>query len=385
MSDRIDRIGGAGPRLGAGSGGEDVSAATGNWRGETVRVESGRDVRSLIDMAKEELGSPHSEAMQEKKIEERVVEEEEGRYGERVDEVGGVWKFLGQLPDMDLRALAGLIEDLEKLEKAEGVRTDTPDRILALVAQHFEDPAHVFAALEQAEQRFRTLGHGEFADAIKQAKDQYETEHGPEIRAGLNVTAAAFEAVDGDRLEAQRLRDLYRDTVFNTTGPAAVYKGVIDQFGTEEFPQRIKFLTRALGDDLSSAGPSVEPTRLHELIGQLSDLRVLDTVHERCGQMVDRLHRQNDVPLSVTGVMQELLPLTAEPVSGPTRLLALPGRLGIPESRVEAGIALLRETREVMALVPTGIYRDLDARASVLRGIQEAMDELIEREEEAAA
>jgi type III secretion protein W len=371
-------------RPGGGSGaGEDVSAPIGNWRGDTVRVESGPNFLSLLDSAKEELTFSHSEKMEEKKIEDRLVEEE-GRYGERVEDVAGVWKFLGQLPDMDLRALAGLMEELETLENAEGVRTTTPDRVLALVSQHFDDPGHIFAALENAEQRFRTLGHAEFANAIKQAKDQYENEHGPEIRAGLNITVAAFEASDGDREEAQRLRDLYRDTVFNSTGPAAVYGGILNQFGTEDFPGRVKFLMRALGDDLRSAGPSVDPTRLHELTSQLSELHVLETVHERCGQLADRLRRLNGVDLSVTGVMRELMPLSVDVVSGPSKLLALPGRLGIPDSQIEVGIALLRETRDVMALMPPGIYRDLDARSSVLRGIQEALDVLIQREEELA-
>src|SRR3954470_10647437 len=98
MSDRIESASGPAFRPGY-SPAEDNSASVGNWRGETVRAESGSDYASLLDSAKEELTFGHSEEMEEKKIEERVVDE--GHYGERVDEIEGVWKFLGHLPDLD--------------------------------------------------------------------------------------------------------------------------------------------------------------------------------------------------------------------------------------------------------------------------------------------
>lgn len=373
MSDKIEGHG-ATFRSTGGAQTEIPTETAGSWRGEVVQA-SGPDLASLLDAAKEELTFAHSETMEVKQLEERHIDE--GRYGERVDEIEGVWKFLGHLPDLDLQALRKLLAEMEARENP------TEQEVLDQVGSYFHDPSHAFAALDCAEQTFRAQGKERLAETIRAAKERFQGEHGPAIRAGMNVSVAALDISAGDRAAASELRDLYRQTVFAQPGPAAVYRGILTQFGLDGFADRVRFLTRAAGDDLAAAGPSVAPARLQQLIQDLSALRILDTVHDRCLELVGRLQRQNQIQLAPANVLQALLPLTEESVSGPAKILPLPEKLGVPPARLDASITLIRESRELLGMMPVQVFRDMDARSAVMRGMQEAMDILTEREENA--
>ena len=377
MSDRIDGIANTFRMPTEHSQQETLQDPQGNWHGESVEV-GPRDALSLLQDAKEELTTLMSEEMEVKDIKEREIEEKEFGYADRVNEIEGAWKMLEeQLPDLDLNALHDLLEEFM------GAGDLSEDDIRRMVGEKFKDPSHAFAAMQGLEQALRTVGRDEMADRVASVREQFAAEHGPSIRAGLNITKTALEISGGDRVAAGELRDLYRSTVFGKPGPSGLYRGIIDQFGVEGFADRMRFLTRAVGDDLVAEGPSVDPARLQELIRDLSTLRVLDTVHERCDQLTARLERQNQVKVETTDVMQSLLPLTEETVNGPSKIIAVPEKLGIPETRLDARITLLREARDVMALMPVAIYRDADARGAVLRAMQEAMDITIEQEEAA--
>lgn len=354
--------------------GQPDAAPTGAWRGEAVSMEA-PDAATLLDNAKEELTFAHSERMEKKKLEARSVEQPDFT---RVDQVAEIQVYLDQLPDFDRGEFDRLMSELRE---GSGDR----DEVLRQVGQRFGDPTHADAAMDLAQRALEREGRTELAGAVGAARALHAAEHGPAIRAGLNVSAAAFEAASGDRAAAQALRDGYRETVFSAAGPAGVYRGMVARMGTEGpdggFQEQLHFLTRALGDDLASGGPSIEPHLLQQLITDLSALRMLDTVHDRCGELADRVRRQSGVRLDVPAVMKALLPLTEEAVSGPSRILALVGQLGLPAARLDTQVLFLREAREVVAMMPPHVFRDSEARFAALRGMQEAMDITIERED----
>jgi type III secretion protein W len=371
MSDRIDAFGNAALRYGKDEAeATEGGAATGIWSGEGVRLEP-PDALSLLEDAKEELTFMHEERMESKSIEERNLRSEDEGPSERVERIRQVME---QLPDLDSHELDVFRAALQasKCDAAE---------VLRQMRERFSDPSHGHAALQYAEQEFRGGGELELADRVAEARAQFEAEEGPAIRAGLNVSKAAFEVAEGDRAAAAELRDSYRAAVFGKPGPSGIYKGIIDRVGIEGFPAQVKFLTRALGDDLGAAGPSVERPQLRELLENLYALRTLDTVHERCGELAGRVKRLCGTELAPTTVMQRLLPLTEETVSGPSKIKGIPEQVGVPARRLDAQILFLREAQGIMAMMPPAVYRDLDARFSVLGGIQEAMDLVIEREE----
>ncbi|CCB66709.1 type III secretion system gatekeeper subunit SctW [Hyphomicrobium sp. MC1] len=342
--------------------------ATGQWAGEQVSLQP--DPLSLLMDAKEELTFAHSERVESKEIEERNIEEAKPDILKRIERK----EMAEELPDLDTHQLEAVSEELRTLRASSGA-------ILGLVRERFSDPSHQYAALRQAAADARDTGDPEMEARLNEALQKLEAESGPAIRAGLNVTRTAMELAGGDREAAATLRASYRDTVFGKPGPAGVYKGILDKFGTEGFSAQIKFLTRAAGDELASTGSSVPAERLRELLSDLSALRTIDTVHERASVMAKRVGKLVKGEIAPVEIMRRLMPLTEEPVSGPGKLLAVPEQCGVPARRLDGQILFMRETRELLAMMPAGVFRDMDARFSVLAGANEAMDQLIEREE----
>lgn len=369
MSERIETGSATAARLPTDLDRSAPEQATGSWAGEQVEMQP--DALSLLMDAKEELTFAHSERVESKSIEERNVEE---AHGDVVERVQRIQEMLDKLPDLDPRAIEAFSAEM-RAARASG------QRILEALQERFSDPSHQYAALQAAGEDARQAGDTEMAARLNEAAQRLEAQAGPAIRAGLNVSRTAMEAADGDRNAAAELRDSYREAVFGRPGPAGVYKGILDRFGTEGFAGRIGFLTRAAGDELAAAGPSVPPTRLRELLADLSALRMLDTAHERASVLSRRVGQVAGVEIATVEVMRRLLPFTEDAVGGAAKLLAVPEQCGVPAARLDAQILFIRETRDLLALMPAGIFRDMDARFSVLAGAQEAMDRLIEREE----
>ena len=374
MSDRVDNLALRQPRPVAdqASGVLGQQGQVGSWRGEEVRA-APPGVADLLANAKEELTFAHSERVERKSMRERKITAPGKAMHERAEQCGEIEAWLERLPDLDSQQVA------EFLEEARGGGQE-PEKLLGRARERFGDSSHAFAALDIIEQALRGEDASVAATAAA-ARQALLDAAGPAVRAGINVSAAAFEMARQDRAAAAELRQLYREVVLGNPAPAAIYRAVLQRFGTDDFAERLRFLTRALGDDFAAAGPSIEPARLRETLDGLSGLRVLDTAHERCSLLAQRVGKLCGVTPPVTAVMQNLLPLTEQTTHGPGKVSPIPGQLGIPDARLDARILLMKEARDVMALLPVGIYRDPDNRFAVLRSLQEAMDSLIEREE----
>jgi type III secretion protein W len=348
------------------------SGQIGNWRGETLRVAE-PDLARLLSEAKEELTFAHSERMEQKSMRERKVTAPNEAMIERIAQIREIQEWVDKLPDLDTAQLQ------EFLDEARRGGQDS-ESLLGRARERFGDPSHAFAALDIVEQMLRGE-NPEVANAAAAARDALLEAEGPSVRAGINITSVAFELAQHDREAAGELRSLYREVVLGNPTPAGIYRAILQRYGSEDFSDRLRFLSRAIGDDLAAAGPSIPPAQLREVLDGLSSLRVLDTAHDRCGLLSQRIGRLSGVTPPVTDVMRALLPLTEQTTYGPGTVSSIPSQLGIPESRLDARILLMGEARAVMALLPTGIYRDQDSRFAVLRSLQEAMDTLIEREE----
>lgn len=347
---------------------ETHETARGFWHGEDVVVE--RSIADLVDDAKEEVGFFFEEKVESKALEERDVHIATVA-DSKIDEIQ---RYLNRLPDFDVHKLKALIDRIR-------THGQSIDAILKQVEEAFSEPAHGHAALEMAEELIRREKGSELADRIKAARARMEAERGAAIRAGYNIAAAAAALAGTDRAAAQELRDFYRGKVFKNPGPYGLLKSILDQYGLDELPERIRFLTKAVGDDMSAASPSIEASELQSLLNDLTTLRVLDTVRERCDDLTKRMARVNKVVFTSTEALRNMLPMIEDAAPSANSALSVLDRLGFPSRRLDARISFLREGREVMASMPTNVYRDLDARARALKGFQDAMETLIQKEE----
>ncbi|MER8791428.1 type III secretion system gatekeeper subunit SctW [Mesorhizobium sp. M0983] len=325
-----------------------------------------------MEQAKEERTFGFSESMESKGLAERKISEE--RRAPPLNAVHELESYFERLPCFDRAELQALLRDIRSDDSA-------LQDILRKVRRRFADPSYAYAALDLAARELRREGLDQLGARTDGAMAQLMAEQGVAVRAGLNISVAASELAAGDQGLAAELRDFYRAMVSSDPGPLQVYKEILRKSGVEGFAWHVAFLTRALGEDIASAGPSVEPTRLSEILSRLSALRVLDTVHECCEQMVERMRRRNIIDITAVGVMWQLLPLVEDSVPGPSKVIPIPERLGIPRAHLDLQIAVLRDSRNLLAMIPVGVYRDLEARESALRAVEEAMDIRIGQEE----
>ncbi|WP_188130609.1 type III secretion system gatekeeper subunit SctW [Neomesorhizobium albiziae] len=374
MSDGTEVFGTASLRLGSDrSAIEPVPTPVGSWRGEAVRLERPTHA-TLLEQAKEELTFRFSEVMESTGHAEHKISEE--RVAPPLSAVDELDAYFERLPFFNRAELQALLRDIRSGDCA-------VEDILRKAGRRFADPSFAYAALDLAAREFRREGLDEVAVRTDAAKAQLMAKQGVAVRAGLNISMVASEEAAGDKKIAAELSDFYRATISSDPGPVRLYRGILDRFGVEGFARHVTFLTRALGEDIGSVGPSIEPARLREILGGLSALRVLDTVHECCGEMVERVGRQSKIVITATGVMQQLLPLVEDIVPDPSKIIPIPERLGIPAVQLDLQISLLRESRKLLAMIPVGVYRDLEARGTTLRAVQQAMDIRIGQEESA--
>ncbi len=373
MSDAIEALGTASLRLGSETSATEVPTPVGSWHGEAVRLERPTH-GTLLEQAKEELTFTFSETMESTGHAEHKFEEERVALPHSViDELDA---YLERLPFFDRAELQALLHDIRSGDCA-------AEDILRQAGQRFADPSFAYAALDLAARELRREGLDELAARTDAGRAHLIATQGMAVRAGLNISMVASEEARGDKKGAAELSDFYRATISSNPGPVQLYRGILERFGIGGFPRHINFLTRALGQDIGSAGPSIEPARLREILGGLSALRVLDTVHECCGEMVEWIGRQSKIVITATEVMQELLPLVEDIVPHPSKVIPIPERLGIPAVQLDVQISLLRESRKLLAMIPVGVYSDLEARRSTLEAVQQAMDIRIGQEESA--
>lgn len=344
-------------------------AEQGRWGAQTV-VSQQPSLASLLDSAKEELTFAHSERMERRRLEDRSV-----RWGDtnRVERVLAIQEYMERLPDLDPRAVEAFSAEL-RAQEGRGA--------LEAVRERFGDAAHAHAALTFAERQAREAGEGDAADRIAEARARLEQEEGPALRAALNAAIAARDAAGGDPAMAARLRHAYREAVGDSRGLAATYQRILADAGVEGFGERLRFLTRAAGDDLASAGPSVEPSRLGELIEDLSTLRIVATAHERAELAARRLSRllPQGAP-APTAIVKSLLPMLSDGPGAERHANALPGALGIPSARLDAAIVATREGREVLAMLPVAVFATDEVRQAAMAGMRAALETLIARED----
>ncbi|MBL6080027.1 type III secretion system gatekeeper subunit SctW [Belnapia sp. T18] len=362
-----------------------MPAPVGIWNGEAVTVD-GEEEPSFAEEVMADADGDGVEDFEEKEIWDREVSESlEECEGEGVQAIQQAPEYMSRLPEFNPRALGLFMAAVaEREHRGRHGQHGSAEDLVQRARSSFAEPAHAFAALDAAAKHMRARGANGLADRLAQARDLLEAREGAAIRAGLNTSAAAFEFSAGDQKAASALRSLYRDTVFSAASPAGVYGSILKQFGVEGFTDRLRFLTRAVGNDLASAGPSIAPARLREVLDELSTLHVLSTVHDRCREMGRRLGKLHIGTPTPTAIMEHLLPVATDPAPNPARLVSMPLQLGIPPDRADAQIVFMREAREVLALMPVSVFRDGEARFAVLGGMQQALDTLAEREDAGA-
>lgn len=374
MTTRVDASPFASRAAAAASGDDGRVTAAGAFRGEGVVA---RSADSLVLDAAEELSFAMADRRDAKSLAERKLsfgERRAARPGlppERLEEL--VDTMTREVGETGLKALT---------DAAKGDKPATPGALMGLVRKAYDDVSHQYLALEVLKSEVEP-GDAAAADVIEQALVDHLSNHGPEIRAGLNIGDAVAAFASPETLgEARALRDFYRTTVLGHDHPAKTYESILERYGTAGFSDALRFLIKALGDELNADGPSMPVARLKPILDDLYQLGVLNAVHDECAEMLGRLERRFGPGHGgdATDLMRTLLPLSTQSWVSASDLDRISERVGVKDS-IEAEIYFLREMTAVTRALPPKIFTDDTARTNLIVASQTALDQAIAREE----
>ncbi len=286
MSDRIGGLG-AGFQPSFTPGGPQTQVATnlakGQYQSEEVSV--GKDPTSMLQDAAEELTFGAHEFRTKRELGERKLRDAEG--SSQIETVKRIQEYLEKLPDIDPRRLRDLYEEL----RSSG---ETPSRegLQRRLGGFHDDITYQQAALEfLVSELEKSADDPELLEVARGALVENERAYGPEIRAGLNVTATAM-ANAASSGEVQDLREMYRNTILKHESIRQSFDNIVERYGEEDLGERIGFLLTAMGEDLSARGPSIPPAELKIIMDDMHQLETLSTLRERSMVSLQRLDQR---------------------------------------------------------------------------------------------
>jgi type III secretion system YopN/LcrE/InvE/MxiC family regulator len=360
---QTSQVGGGGLRSGTEEA-EQARELKGSRQGESVALEKDALTLSLelLDQVGDELGD---ELEAELGKEDRRLEGEEEEIEMSLStEVGGDAKDLE-----DLVARKDEIEQLAREMQEQGLQD--PEDIIDHLREHLgehegergpnHDPTQQYGALCIMEQMFRDEGNEEMALAMGAAAAKLLAERGPEIQKGMIVTEAAAlytsEKVGG----VSNLRSLYMDEVVAHKGIVSSFSNIMEKHGEQGFVEAVQFLLRAAGDDLGTMKNDTDRLQQKEVLDNLYQLEVLNTMRERTDGVLEQVGRT--YPLAPGVNAQKVMVGTFEMLEHQIRMSETTvGKLSkdvVPDS-VQGRIAFLREYRGLAAMIPIKVFDQND-------------------------
>ncbi|HAO32837.1 MAG TPA: hypothetical protein DCQ84_07795 [Candidatus Competibacteraceae bacterium] len=348
-----------------------ATAPRGEYRGEQVAAMP--DAASLLDAAAEELTFSVSEQV-EKDLSKRKIGEEQ--HDHRVQVQVMIEQYAKKLPDLPIEKLKLFLTYLKSQPDL------TAAQIRAEAKNRFGDVSHQYVALAFSRESLADAAHlGGLQTQLAAAIDGLLDEHGPAIRAGLNISVAAQTFADARLGDAGELRDFYRATALDFDHLSDAYGAIIARHGETDFAQALAFLLKAAGDDLSAKKPSTSTVELKAVVDELYRLELLSGLREQCHALVAALRARAAIraDYSPHALLQDILKIQAERAPSAHQVLAIGQAMGV--EAVEAEIYFLRGLSELAREIPLKAYADPTQREKLRAAVQDALDDAIARED----
>lgn len=344
---------------------QDGALAEGSYDGQQVKVD---DAQSILADSAEEMSLYHAEKAESKHSAQRKKEATRTREPLSAEAIRDY---------MDAVQACEAPEELDQLARHMLGGQGDP---LAQARQAFDEPTQQFMALQYALRQGEREGAApDVLDALREALDDLEMEHGPAIRADVNTVGTAVQGARC-REDVQAFQATYRDVVLGHNSLAGTLQLALERFGGGDFAAGLARLTQALGQDLAAARPSGDPARLQSLVQDLYHLGVASTVLDACKELHARLGSQHGaMPGSPVGLMRDLVGISAEKWVAGSRFTALSEKFGA--GGVQPQIHFLTGVKVLMRDMPPKVFVDADQRQTVFQAVQDALDTAIDRED----
>lgn len=290
------------------------------------------------------------------------------------------------------------IEALGQQAKANGL--EQPDDLMEFVRQRLgghkgetgpiDDPTLHYGALGILEGLYRREGDERMAAAARGASDRLLAEHGSVINRGIAITESAALYAAEKFGSVSDLRGLYADEVVNHKSIPSTFNAILEKYGADGVGEAIGFLLRAAGEDLSMMSETKDLTLQKQIIDNLYQLEVLNSVRDRSGKALDVVRRAYPLttPITPERVMREMLGMIDSPARMSEAVISKFVEEAVPES-IEGRIAFLREYRNLAGMMPVKLFDEADRggnglklRERLLSAIIDAQDVVDAQEQE---
>lgn len=260
--------------------------------------------------------------------------------------------------------------------------SSTPEEILEQVINEFED---VTLADEALEYLFKAT-EGKLREAVRLAKETLRKEEEQRIVSGQNVDSVAKQFnKKGLGKNPTELRQLYRDITGNPREHNVLFSELASRYSFERLRIVLAFLLKALGYDLKSKGPSIDPAELIRLLTDCRNLQSILWVYLFFKQRMKAIKRQHErkglkqsESLTFEILAKEFIRLVEERYPSVLKVLRQTETLNLEDP---AKIIILSQWRDAIRQLSPRIYKSLKHRQDLLLVILEALEELEEEEE----
>lgn len=257
------------------------------------------------------------------------------------------------------------------------------DNALKEALRQFSDYTDAWASLKSIAEEFENdpaVSDG-VKVGIREAIQELEEQHGAEIKTGLHgaLSHAGFEDIG----TSDDTRDLYRQVTFDFTSITNAFQYINEKYGGANFEKAMDFLFSSISSDISSESPSMDKTHLEFVHRNLGKVRLLQSAYAQCESLVNRWENEHKVTnsgLTSMDILSSVVAFRDINYLGAMHIEEIAQKAKAPD--IEREVLFMQDFVGMLRQFPDKIYDDLQTYQKVMDAAQQALDKVIEREDE---
>ncbi len=305
---------------------------------------------------------------------EKTERKEEVLQVQRLEEVGE--QFNRKNPELQTRSLLLLRTRISQ--------RDSREEILRKVLEMYPD----YSLADEALDFLLMTTEGGLAEEVRAAKNELNTLHGREVKAGRNMAEQAREFSKQGLGTPSGLRNLYREVTGNPRDSNTLFNELTSQFNFDKMKTVIDFLLHSMGGDLKSKGPSIDRGELHRLLSEARKLQgilgIFRFFKSRMNLISGAFDRQGlQLPMRITFEMlaKQFMKAVQERYPSADKILQLAAQLGLSEELL-AQVIIFTQMRDALRQIAPKLFKSDQHRQDLLNAFIDAIEDLDERLEE---
>ncbi len=373
------------------------------------KVSQAPSIQEQMDAVKEEAGFG-----QQKKADKKLILKKDKVVRKKTESESQYEILKRKVPDLDKEMLKDFGEKLI---------TEPPDNLENLdkfITTTFSDVSHRYVAIiylkEFLSKKIKEFSTCRVSGLATQAQalakilswlnvvlvelgEQYEAE----IKAGLNISDVLVYFVKQKLLDSmQGLRNFYREAVLGYDRKMVnIYRKIVKKYGIKNFQQTLKFLSKSVSCDMNAHGPSVEKSKLQQLMDDTFILSFMANTYEQLFKLLARVKKprkrtrlrrrresnegeEEDYDSDIDLIMISILEIKDQAFFSKrpnSNLIRLVRKLGFRDRDVAKKINFMAGLKEIMRHIPLKFFAEDSKRHDMLRMFQVTLDTFVEQEE----